>query len=130
MPTALDHMILPVNDADESVAFYTGILGFGRDADSEPFTVVRVTLSSRCSSPWGTEGHWHPRLLRPRRVRRGLRSGARACHGDSFHEADNGRGPAPEDGARGPGYAVYLFDPNRHLIELRYYDDAEVGSPT
>jgi hypothetical protein len=52
------------------------------------------------------------------------------AYGDSFHEADNGRGPAPEDGARGPGYAVYLFDPNRHLIELRYYDDVEVGSPT
>jgi Glyoxalase/Bleomycin resistance protein/Dioxygenase superfamily len=28
MSPVLDHMILPVNDADESVAFYTGVLGF------------------------------------------------------------------------------------------------------
>jgi len=45
--------------------------------------------------------------------------------GDSFHEADNGRGPGDEDGARGNGIAVYLADPNRHLIELRYYVDGD-----
>ena len=134
MPAALDHMILPVNDAAESVAFYTDLLGFGRDADCEPFTVVRVTPELTLQlAPWGTDGHWHLAFSFDRgefdevfgRVR-----AAGLAYGDSFHEADNGRGPAPEDGARGPGYAVYLFDPNRHLIELRYYDDAEVGSPT
>jgi hypothetical protein len=31
------------------------------------------------------------------------------------------RGPADEDGARGSGKAIYLMDPNNHLIELRYY---------
>jgi hypothetical protein len=24
--------------------------------------------------------------------------------------------------ARGPGKALYLFDPNKHLIEIRYYE--------
>jgi hypothetical protein len=42
--------------------------------------------------------------------------------GDSFHDAANGRGPADSDGARGSGQAIYLLDPNRHLIELRHYD--------
>jgi hypothetical protein len=31
------------------------------------------------------------------------------------------RGPGDEDGARGPGKAVYLFDPSKHLIEIRHY---------
>jgi hypothetical protein len=32
------------------------------------------------------------------------------------------RGPSEEEGARGPGKALYLFDPNKHLIEIRYYE--------
>ena len=42
--------------------------------------------------------------------------------GDSFHDAANGKGPGDEPGARGPGKAISLLDPNRHLIELRHYD--------
>jgi hypothetical protein len=32
------------------------------------------------------------------------------------------RGPGDEVGAQGPGKAVYLFDPSKHLIEIRHYD--------
>ena len=31
-------------------------------------------------------------------------------------------GPGREDGARGPA-ALYVFDPNQHLIEIRHYDE-------
>jgi hypothetical protein len=31
------------------------------------------------------------------------------------------KGPGEESGARGNGQAVYIFDPNRHLIEIRSY---------
>jgi hypothetical protein len=41
--------------------------------------------------------------------------------GDAFHDSDNLRGPGDEDGARGHGKAVYLMDPNRHLLEIRHY---------
>ena len=125
-------MILPVNDADESVAFYTGILGFGRDADSEPFTVVQVTPELLCSWRRGERmATGTSRLLRPGefdevfgRVRAG--PGLRR-----FLPRSRQRARTRTRGRRaGPGYAVYLFDPNRHLIELRYYDDVEVGSPT
>ncbi len=42
-------------------------------------------------------------------------------YGDSFHSVGNMAGPGEEFGARGMGAAVYLFDPDRHLIELRHY---------
>jgi hypothetical protein len=32
------------------------------------------------------------------------------------------RGPGDETGARGPGKAVYAFDPDRHSIEIRHYE--------
>jgi hypothetical protein len=31
------------------------------------------------------------------------------------------RGPGDEEGALGPGKALYVLDPNRHLIEIRHY---------
>ena len=34
--TNLDHLILPVNDRDASVDFYSGILGFDYEAEQPP----------------------------------------------------------------------------------------------
>lgn len=126
MTVELDHLIVPVNDAGASVEFYTAVLGFADDGSRPPFSVVRV--SEGCTlqlAPWGTEGNMHLAFAMERtefdaalgRIRdRGV------PYGDSFHDAANGRGPGDEDGARGPGKSIYLNDPNRHLIELRYYD--------
>ncbi len=128
MGAELDHLILPVNDAAESVAFFTSVLGFVDDGERPPFSVVRVSPTCTLQlAPWGTDGNVHLAFALPRaefdaafeRVRN-----AGLPFGDSFHDAANGRGPGDEAGARGPGKAVYLFDPNRHLIELRYYDEA------
>jgi catechol 2,3-dioxygenase-like lactoylglutathione lyase family enzyme len=122
----LDHLILPVNDAAESVRFYTQVLGFGDDGERPLFSVVRVNDGTTLQlAPWGTEGNVHLAFGMPRgefdaafdRIR-----AAGLAFGDSFHDAANGRGPGDEDGARGPGQAIYLLDPNRHLIEIRHYD--------
>ena len=43
-------------------------------------------------------------------------------YGDSFHTVGNMQGPGNEAGSRGDGEAVYFFDPNQHLIEIRHYD--------
>ena len=45
-------------------------------------------------------------------------------YGDSFHADGNMQGPGDEDGSRGAGKAVYVFDPSKHLIEIRHYETA------
>ncbi|HXY93061.1 MAG TPA: VOC family protein [Acidimicrobiia bacterium] len=125
MPVTLDHLILPVNDVERSVTFYTDVLGFTHDGEREPFSVIRVTPDLTLQlAPWGTGGGYHLAFAMAAdefnaafaRVR------DRAIpYGDSFHAVGNMRGPGEEDGARGRGKAVYLDDPSGHLIEIRCY---------
>jgi catechol 2,3-dioxygenase-like lactoylglutathione lyase family enzyme len=127
MPVELDHLILPVNDRARSLDFYTQVLGFVHEGEREPFSVVRVTdgLTLQMAA-WGTSGGYHLAFAMSRaefdaafgRVRE-----AGIAYGDSFHAVGNMQGPGDEDGARGPGKAVYLMDPNEHLIEIRYYPE-------
>jgi catechol 2,3-dioxygenase-like lactoylglutathione lyase family enzyme len=121
----LDHVIVPVNDAAESVRFYRDVLGFADEGERPPFSVVRVSPELTLQlAPWGTEGHMHlafafePADFEAAFER--LRAAEVAC-GDAFHDSANMRGPGDEDGAHGPGKAVCLMDPNNHLIEIRYY---------
>jgi len=121
----IDHLILRVNDVEESARFYTEVLGWTHEGQREPFTVVRVTSDFTIQlAPWGTKGGEHLAFAMPRdefeevfrRVReRGI------GFGDSFHSVGNLQGPGEEVGARGPGASLYLFDPNEHLIEIRHY---------
>ncbi len=49
MTVVLDHTILPVRDQDESVDFYTNVLGFkydGRTGMNDVFAVIRLNDSS------------------------------------------------------------------------------------
>jgi catechol 2,3-dioxygenase-like lactoylglutathione lyase family enzyme len=126
MSTALDHMILTVNDLEASVAFYRDILGFEHQGQDGPFTVLRVSGDLILQlAPWGTPGGHHLAFAM---------SGADFDHtfervrsvglefGDSFDTVGNMLGPGHENGARGGGPTVYFFDPNGHLIEIRHYD--------
>jgi catechol 2,3-dioxygenase-like lactoylglutathione lyase family enzyme len=47
MALTLDHLILRVNAREESVRFYTEILGLAYEGEREPFSVVRVTPGAR-----------------------------------------------------------------------------------
>ena len=118
-------MILVVNDRAESVEFYSSVLGFAFAGEQGPFSVVRVNdgLTLQLAA-WGTEGGVHLAFSMSRnefelafdRIRK-----AGIPFGDSFHDVGNMRGPGDEAGARGPGKAVYFFDPNKHLLEIRHY---------
>jgi hypothetical protein len=44
------------------------------------------------------------------------------AYGDSFQSVGNQKGPGRETGARGVGFALYFFDPDKHLIEIRHYE--------
>jgi len=122
----LDHLILPVNDAQESSRFYTEILGLVDEGTRGPFTVLRVTPDFTIQlAPWGTRGGEHLAFAMPRsefeEIFRRVRDGG-IRFGDSFHAVGNLKGPGEEEGARGPGASLYLFDPDEHLIEIRHYE--------
>lgn len=125
MAIALDHLILAVNDAAESVRFYSELLGLLDEGNDGPFSVLRVSPELTIQlAPWGTKGGQHLAfaLSRPdfdAAFDRVKASGIR--YGDGFDAVGNMRGPGEESGARGPGLAVYFFDPNQHLIEIRSY---------
>jgi catechol 2,3-dioxygenase-like lactoylglutathione lyase family enzyme len=124
----LDHMILPVNDAHESIDFYTTMLGFTYDGEREPFFVIRVAPDLTLQlAPWGTDGGIHLAFAMSRaefddcfeRIR-----DAGVEYGDSFHGVGNMQAPGEEAGSRGAGKAVYVFDPSKHLIEIRHYESS------
>jgi catechol 2,3-dioxygenase-like lactoylglutathione lyase family enzyme len=126
MALTLDHLILRVNAREESVRFYTEILGLAYEGEREPFSVVRVTPELTLQlAPWGTEGGEHLAFAMSREEFEAAFERIRAAgieFGDSFHSVGNGKGPGEEPGARGPGKSLYCFDPSRHLIEIRYYE--------
>ena len=123
--TTLDHMILTVNDIDASVAFYTEVMGFVDEGQDEPFHVMRVNAETTLQlAPWGTDGGHHLAFALTPADFNAAFARVRAAgveYGDSYHEVGNMRGPGEESGARGLGQAVYFFDPNGHLIEIRTY---------
>ena len=123
----IDHIILPVNDADASVAFYRDVIGCSYEGLDGPFSVVRVSPTFTLQlAPWGTEGNMHVALAMPSSDFEDAFARIRAAgieYGDSFHAVGNMQGPGDESGARGPGKAVYCFDPSHHLVEIRHYGD-------
>src|SRR5215472_1062129 len=126
MPT-IDHVILKVNDLKESVAFYVEVLGFEHQGQDGPFAVIRVDEGFILQlAPWGTNGSDHLAFaLGADEFRRAFgRIQERGIpYGDSFHKVGNNVGPGRETGARGSGPTVYVFDPNKHLIEIRTYEE-------
>lgn len=126
MAAELDHLILPVNDRTQSVQFYTEVLGFTYEGEREPFSIIRVNPQLTLQlAPWGTSGGTHLAFAMPRGEFDAAFARVRAAgveYGDSFQSVGNMRGPGDEAGARGPGKAVYFFDPSKHLIELRHYE--------
>jgi catechol 2,3-dioxygenase-like lactoylglutathione lyase family enzyme len=122
----LDHIILPVNERDETLRFYADILGFAYEGDDGPFAVVRVGPDLTIQiADWGTKGGMHLAFAMPRQEFDAMFARVREAgieHGDSFHTVGSQRGPGNESGAHGMGAALYFFDPSRHLLEIRHYE--------
>jgi catechol 2,3-dioxygenase-like lactoylglutathione lyase family enzyme len=128
MAAVLDHLILQVNDLEESIGFYEGVLGFNYEGRREPFAVLRVNAELVLQlAAWGSEGGDHLAFALPpadfdpafERIR-----AAGLPYGDAFDAVGNMKGPGRESGARGDGLAVYFMDPNRHLLEIRCYEES------
>lgn len=122
----LDHIILAVNDLKKSIDFYTSILGLKHDGEREPFTMIRVTPNFVVQlAPWPTRGGEHLAFSMTRAEFDRTFERVRAAgieYGDKFDAVGNMRGPGQESGAEGMGATLYLFDPSKHLIEIRHYE--------
>ena len=123
----LDHLILPVNDLEATLAYYCDVLGFTRSGEEGPFQVIRCAEDFvMLLSPFGTEGGTHLAFVLDKpefdiAFARIKSSGV--AYGSHYHDTTNMADPAPEFGARGATMSLYLNDPNNHLIELLYYGD-------
>jgi catechol 2,3-dioxygenase-like lactoylglutathione lyase family enzyme len=128
MPIELDHMILSVNDRAKSIDFYGRILGFLHEQDDGPFSMLRVAPGfALLLAQWGTQGGEHLAFSMSKAefdaIFQRLKDGD-IPYGDQFDQVGNMKGPGDETGARGLGKAVYFFDPDRHLLEIRHYTSA------
>lgn len=123
MSITLDHLILAVNDAAASVAFYVRVLGLVHEGQRGPFEVLRVTPDLVLQlAPWGTKGGQHLAFALDAAAFDAAFARLRAdgiSYGDSVHDVGNMKGPGLEGGARGDEPALYFFDPSQHLLEVR-----------
>lgn len=126
--TTLDHVILKVNDLDQSLAFYTDLMGFENAGTDGPFIVVRVSESFQIQlAPWGTPGSEHYAFAVSNadfdEIFERIKT-AGLDYGPSFDTVGSNTGPGVESGARGDAPTLYFFDPNKHLIEIRTYAES------
>ena len=126
MEIELDHVILPVNNRTRSVEFYTRVLGLGLDPPDEPFAVLRVTPGFvLLIAQYGTSGGEHLAFAMSKPefdAALGRLVDGGIAYGDRFDTVGNMQPPGDEQGSRGMGKALYFFDPDRHLIEIRHYE--------
>jgi catechol 2,3-dioxygenase-like lactoylglutathione lyase family enzyme len=117
----LDHMILPVADLSASIEFYRDVLGLEYGGEDDPFSVMRVTPEfSLLLAPFGMAGGEHLAFAMEPDEFEAVFARIRAAgleYGDAYNAVGNMRGPGDERGAK----ALYVFDPSRHLIEIRHY---------
>jgi catechol 2,3-dioxygenase-like lactoylglutathione lyase family enzyme len=122
----IDHIILNVNDLDETIRFYTEVLGFTNEGQDGPFTVLRVSEDFTIQlAPWGTTGNEHYAFALDRAEFDAVFGRIKELgmpYGDAFDSVGSNRGPGNESGARGVAPTVYFFDPSHHLLEIRTYD--------
>ena len=123
MTARLDHLIVGTNDIEESIGFYRDVLGFAVAGTQGPFTVLAINDdSSMLLAPGGTRGGMHLAFNFDQATFATVIDRIQTAElpfGDRFDAVDNGRGPSPQPGSRGDEMAIYLFDPNAHLIEVR-----------
>jgi catechol 2,3-dioxygenase-like lactoylglutathione lyase family enzyme len=121
--TAMDHVVLNVEDVERSVAWYAGRLGLRPERLEEwrrgeaPFASMRIddhTLIDLFAEPRTGVNADHISLVVDPTV--DLESVAASGDFDVVHE------PFVIWGARGDGLGLYVRDPDGNIIELKHYD--------
>ncbi len=128
MAIELDHIILSVNERARSIAFYENVVGLVYEGEDGPFSTLRVTPRFVIQlSAAGTAGGDHLAFAMSKNEFDAALARIRSAgvpFGDAFDTVGEMRGPGEETGSRGMGKTVYFFDPDRHLLEIRHYEEA------
>lgn len=121
----IDHIVLTCASVDETVAFYTRVLGmkaitFAGGRRGLEFGRQKFNLHQQ-----GAEFSPRAHLAKPGTVDLCLIA-AVTLDEVARHLASCGvaieQGPVPKSGATGPITSVYIRDPDRNLIEISTYD--------
>lgn len=122
----LDHIIVKVNDLSASVQFYTDVLGFVLEGMGGPFAVIRLGPDCQLQlAPWGTPGLEHYAFAVSAAEFAAIFSRLKAAgigYGPTFESVGTNSSIGDEVGARGPAPTLYFNDPNKHLLEIRTYE--------
>ncbi|KYH25448.1 metallothiol transferase FosB [Halalkalicoccus paucihalophilus] len=127
-PTGIDHLVLTVDDIDETCAFYGDVLGatvvtFGpEDRTALEFGDQKINLHEA-----GAEFDPHAREPTPGSgdfcllVESPIEGIADRLddHGIAVH------GPVEKHGARGSMRSIYVHDPDGNLVELASYEESD-----
>lgn len=124
----IDHIILDVNNRDESLNFYTQILGLAHEGKREVFEVVRVDENFVIQlAPFGAGASRHLAFSLDTDAFESTFGRIRAAgieYGDTWNQPTNMKGPGLSGGAHGDTASVYCHDPSGHLIEILHYPSA------
>jgi catechol 2,3-dioxygenase-like lactoylglutathione lyase family enzyme len=122
---ALDHVILPVADAERSVRFYYQVLGF----KYEPVALVRVsptTVLQLVQRAPETSQHLAFSMSRVEFDRALERLKADGIpFGDNFDTVGTMSGPGKSHGSQKNGDSVYFCDPDSHMLEIICYETSD-----
>ena len=130
MTAMLDHTIVPVKDQDESVEFYTRVLGFqydGRAGMDDRFAVIRLnesfTLDLQRFDVIPDPGIHYAFALERSQFDQAFQAikDAGIPFGDGPRDKTNMRGPGISTGAKGETLSVYFADPSGHRLEILTY---------
>ena len=125
MTVVLDHTIVPVNDREQSVEFYSRIFGFENLGEVGRFLAVRVndSLNLDFSLSDDFRSIHYAFAMEPDEFEAAFQriQDSKIPYGDSPRAQDNMQGPGITLGAKGDGKAVYFKDPSGHVLEIKTY---------
>ena len=134
MQCLMDHIVLNVEDDEKMIAFYSKVLMLAPErleeyrAGEVPFPSVRLNSETiidlfpkkiwqkRSMTGTGRDNLNHFCIAMSKETWEDLRERLRV---NNFEIEE---GPVPRWGAQGTGTSIYFRDPQRNLIEARYYE--------
>ena len=121
----MDHTIVPVNDREEAVEFYTRTFGFEDLGEAGLFLAVRVNDSLNLDFRQVDDFHsiHYAFAMESAEFDAAFQriKDSKIPFGDSPYAQDNMQGPGITLGSQGDGKAVYFKDPSGHVLEIKTY---------